>query len=56
MNPVDYFQPQAFRLFLRSSKRVRDWPDRKMPSFTEEVMSNEDMEALIAWLTYKARQ
>jgi mono/diheme cytochrome c family protein len=55
MNPVDYFQPQAFRLFLRSSKRVRDWPDRKMPSFTEEVMSNEDMEALIAWLTYKAR-
>ena len=56
MNPVDYFQPQAFRQLLRSSKRVRDWPDRKMPSFTEDVMSNEDMEALIAWLTYKARR
>ena len=56
MNPVDYFQPQAFRKFLRSSKSVRDWPERKMPSFVEEVMSNEDMEALIAWLTYKARQ
>lgn len=56
MNPVDYFQPQAFRKFLRSSKSVRDWPERKMPSFVEEVLSNEDMEALIAWLTYKARQ
>lgn len=55
MNPVDYFQPQAFRKFLRSSKSVRDWPGRKMPSFVEDVLSNEDMEALIAWLTYKAR-
>jgi mono/diheme cytochrome c family protein len=56
MNPVDYFQPQALRTFLRSSKRVRDWPDRKMPSFNEEVMSNEDMDALITWLTYQARR
>ena len=53
MNPVDYFQPAALRKFLRSSKQVRDWPDRKMPSFNEEVLSDEDMEALIAWLTYK---
>lgn len=56
MNPVDYFQPAAFRKFLRSSKQVRDWPDRKMPSFIEDVLSAEDMEALITWLTYKARQ
>jgi mono/diheme cytochrome c family protein len=56
MNPVDYFQPQAFRKFLRSSRSVRDWPDRKMPSFIEDVLSDQDMEALIIWLTYKARQ
>jgi len=56
MSPVDYFQPQALRKFLRSSKQVRDWPDRKMPSFNQEVLSNEDMEALIAWLSYKARR
>jgi mono/diheme cytochrome c family protein len=56
MNPVDYFQPAALRKFLRSSKQVRDWPDRKMPSFNEEVMSDEDMDALITWLTYKARR
>ena len=31
------------------------WPDRKMPSFIEDMLSDEDMEALIAWLTYKAR-
>ncbi len=45
MNPVDYFQPEAFRKFLRSSKSVRDWPERKMPSFVEDVLSNEDMES-----------
>lgn len=56
MNPVDYFQPGAFRKFLRSSKSVRDWPDRKMPSFTEDMLSDDDMEAIIAWLTYKTRQ
>ena len=55
MNPVDYFQPLAFRKLLRSSEQVRDWPDRKMPSFNEEMLSDEDMEAVIAWLTYKAR-
>jgi mono/diheme cytochrome c family protein len=26
MNPVDYFQPQAFRMFLRSSKRCATGP------------------------------
>lgn len=55
MNPVDYLQPDAFRKLLRSSKQVRDWPDRKMPSFNAEILNDEDMEAVIAWLTYKAR-
>jgi len=56
MNPVDYFQPAALRTFLRSAKAVRDWPDRKMPSFSEEAMSDTDMDAIIAWLTYQARR
>ncbi|MBS0525993.1 MAG: cytochrome c [Proteobacteria bacterium] len=56
MNPVEYFQPGALRKFLRSSKQVRDWPQRRMPSFNEEMLSDEDLEAIIAWLTYKARR
>lgn len=56
MNPVDYFQVPALRKFLRSSKSVRDWPDRKMPSFTEEMVSDHDIDAVIAWLRHKARQ
>lgn len=55
MNPVDYFKPEAFRRFLRSSRSVRDWPGRKMPSFIEDVLSDEDMDALITWLEYKSR-
>jgi mono/diheme cytochrome c family protein len=55
MNPVDYFQPQALRRFLRNPKQVRDWPERRMPGFSEEMLSDADLEAIIAWLTYKAR-
>jgi mono/diheme cytochrome c family protein len=55
MNPVDYFQPDALRKFLRSPQAVRDWPERKMPSIGEDIMSDEDLDAIIAWLTYKAR-
>jgi mono/diheme cytochrome c family protein len=56
MNPVDYFQVPALRKFLRSSKSVRDWPDRKMPSFAEEMLSDHDIDAIIAWLRHKGRQ
>jgi mono/diheme cytochrome c family protein len=56
MNPVDYFQPQALRRLLRDPKAVRDWPDRRMPGFGPDVLSDEDLEALLAWLTYKARR
>lgn len=56
MNPVDYFQLPALKKFLRSSKSVRDWPDRKMPSFVEEMLPDHDIDAIIAWLRHKARQ
>jgi mono/diheme cytochrome c family protein len=54
MNPVDYFQPEALRKFLRDPKSVRDWPEQKMPAFSEESLSGADIDAIVAWLTYKA--
>jgi len=56
MNPVEYVQSKAFRMLVRSSRHVRDWPDRKMPSFAEDVLSDEDLDAIIRWLSYEARQ
>ncbi|MDP1840225.1 MAG: cytochrome c [Reyranella sp.] len=54
MNPVDYFQPAALRKLLRDPRSVRDWPEQRMPAFSEESLSDADINAIVAWLTYKA--
>ena len=56
MNPVDYFQPQALRKLLRDPASVRHWPDQKMPAFSADALPDEDIDAIVAWLSYKARQ
>ena len=56
MNPVDYFQKPALRKFLRDPKSVRTWPEEKMPAFDEASLSDSDIDAIVAWLAYKAQQ
>jgi mono/diheme cytochrome c family protein len=55
MNPVDYFQPAALRRLLRDPAMVRTWPDRRMPAFSEDTLSDQDLDAIVAWFAYKAR-
>lgn len=55
MNPVDYLQPQALRKLLRNPESVRTWPNRQMPGFDAETLSDGDIDAIVAWLAYKAR-
>jgi mono/diheme cytochrome c family protein len=54
MNPVDYFQPAALRKFLRDPRSVRAWAEQKMPAFGEESLPDSDIDAIVAWLAYKA--
>jgi mono/diheme cytochrome c family protein len=54
MNPVDYFQAAALRKFLRDPSSVRDWPGQKMQGFSEESLPDADIDAIVAWLAYKA--
>jgi mono/diheme cytochrome c family protein len=56
MNPVDYFQPAALRKYLRDPSSLRAWPDQKMPAFDEASLDDADIDAIVAWLTYKARR
>ncbi len=56
MNPVDYFQPAALKKYIRNPMSVRDWPEQKMPAFDKATLSDPDIDAIIAWLTYKARR
>jgi mono/diheme cytochrome c family protein len=54
MNPVEYFQLPALKKLLRDPTSVRTWPDRKMPTFDPEMLSDDDIDGVIAWLGYKA--
>ena len=56
MNPVDYLQPDAFRKLLRDPASVRHWPDQKMPAFPADALSDADIDAIVAWFSYKARR
>ena len=45
----------ALRRLLRDPESVRSWPDRRMPAFTTDMLPDTDLDAILAWLTYKAR-
>jgi mono/diheme cytochrome c family protein len=55
MNPVDYFQLPALRKFLLNPKSVLNWPEQKMQPANAMGLSEDDIDSIIAWLTYKAR-
>ncbi len=56
MNPVDYLQLPALKKMIRDPRSVRQWPDQKMPGFDEATLTDSDLDSIIAWLSYKARQ
>lgn len=53
MNPVEYLQLPAHKALIRNPSSVRTWPGQKMPGFDESQLSEADLDAIIAWLTYK---
>lgn len=52
--PTDYFKPWALKQYIRDPKSIRTWPDLKMPGFSKEALSDADLDAVIAYLSYKA--
>ena len=54
MNPADYFQPAALKKYIRNPASVRAWGDQKMPGFDPESLPDGDIDAIVAWLGYKA--
>jgi len=56
MNPVEYYQIPALKKLIRDPTSVRKWPDQKMPGFGPDALSDYDLDAIVDWLSYKARQ
>ena len=54
MNPTKYMTPIGLRMLVRNPKSVRTWPELQMPGFDETMISDPDLDALIAYLTYMA--
>jgi mono/diheme cytochrome c family protein len=42
------------RALIRDPGSVRNWPDRRMPAFSKDVLSDADLDAIAAYLAYLA--
>ncbi|MEG0247121.1 MAG: c-type cytochrome [Pseudomonas sp.] len=49
-NPTEYFQPAFLRQLIRDPQSLRKWPQAKMPGFTKNVLSEQELDALLAYL------
>jgi mono/diheme cytochrome c family protein len=54
MNPTEYFTDAGLRALIRDPRSVRVWPEQRMPSFTEEDLSDEDLRLILAYLKHMA--
>ena len=55
-NPTEYFQPAFLRRYIRDPASVRKWPDMKMPAFPQSVISDAQLNDLLAYLRSMARR
>ena len=54
MSPVQYLTAKGLRSLIRDPKAVRTWPQQQMPGFNETMISEADLDALIAYLAHMA--
>jgi len=56
MNPTEYFQKPALRKLIRNPQSLRFFPRSLMSSFPKEMLSDKDLEKLIAYLEHMAKR
>jgi mono/diheme cytochrome c family protein len=54
MSPMQYLTQTGLRGLIRNPKAVRTWPQQQMPGFDETMLSEADLDALIAYLAQMA--
>lgn len=52
MNPIEYYKIAALKKLIRDPKSVRDWNDLRMTGFSEEEISDIELDYLIEYLNY----
>jgi mono/diheme cytochrome c family protein len=54
MSPLQYLTEKGLRSLIRDPKAVRTWPQQQMPAFNETMISEADLDAIVAYLHYMA--
>lgn len=55
-SPTAYFQPWALKAYIRDPASLRSWAGMEMPAFPPDVLSDADIDAIIAYLGYLAER
>jgi mono/diheme cytochrome c family protein len=55
-SPTDYMREEFLRRQIRDPRSLRVWPDGKMPGFDTSVISDRDLDDLMAYLYYMAKR
>ena len=53
-NPTEYFVAGTLERYIRNPQSLRQWPEAKMPGFSVEVLSDDDLTALISYIRHMA--
>ena len=53
-NPTRYFTEEGLRRLLRDPAALRSWPGMQMPAFSQEMLSEAELDAVIAYLRHMA--
>jgi mono/diheme cytochrome c family protein len=52
MSPLQYLTAKGLRGLIRDPKAVRTWPQQQMPGFNQTMISEADLDGLIAYLAH----
>lgn len=53
-NPTEYLRADLLRAYIRDPQSLRHWPQARMPGFNQQVLSDTDLDALLAYLQHMA--
>jgi cytochrome c1 len=56
MNPTEYLTKTALRMQIRNPQSLRFFPKSRMSAFPAEVLSDKELDDLIAYLTHMAKR
>ena len=55
MNVTEYMSEAGLRALIRDPKAVRSWPQQQMIGFDKTIVSDSELDALVAYLAYMAK-